>query len=72
MMPRRKITFNKTDVRAMWKLMKDMGEEPAAVRVFVDGSVRLLAIDAAKLVEGGEVKPSGPSFWDKVLEHDPT
>ena len=71
-MPRRKITFNKADVRAMWKLMKDMGEEPSAVRIFMDGSVRLLAINANNILEDGEVKPSGSTFWDKVLEHDPT
>lgn len=71
MMPRRKPTHSQTDLQSAWKLMVKMGKEPNAVRLHVDGSMRLIAIDTSALIattEGGTLEPIG-NYWDKL--HDP-
>lgn len=70
-MPRRKPTHSQTDLQSAWKLMAKMGKEPNAVRLHVDGSMRLLAIDTSALlatVEGVTAEPTA-NYWDKVLNN---
>lgn len=67
-MPRKKIAFNRTDVRAMWELMERMGQEPVSVKFHADGTFRIMTAKHAEINKPKGTPVKG-NFWDKL--HDP-
>lgn len=70
MMPRRKITHNRTDVRAMWELMEKMGQEPVSVKYHPDGTFRIMTRKHAEIT-GPHLSTSVGNPWDEVLTDAP-
>lgn len=71
-MPRRAITFNRSDVRAAWQLMEKMGIEPVSVKFDADGTFRIMTRKHVEITEADKTPSSSPSFWDKALDHAKT
>jgi len=63
-MPRRKVTHSRTDVRAQWKLLVDMGAEPVSITFFPDGSFEITT------AKGARIEAAEPEYneWDEVLK----
>lgn len=65
-MPRKKITFNRADVRAAWELMEKMGVEPVAAKFLADGVFRISTLKAVEII-----KPDNSAVdanpWDEIL-----
>lgn len=66
-MPRKKIAFSRTDVRAMWELMEKMGLEPVSVKFHADGTFRIMTKKHAEITKPSDVVTPKGSYWDKVL-----
>lgn len=70
-MPRKKIAFSRTDVRAMWELMEKMGLEPVSVKFHADGTFRIMTKKHAEINKPTTVEASGDDDWweKKVLNN---
>lgn len=66
-MARKKITHDRSDVRAQWKLLKDLGEEPVAVKYHPDGTFRIMLARYAEITRPQQAGASSASYWDKVM-----
>ena len=42
MMAKKPITHSRADVRAMWKLLRDIGADPVSVKYHPDGTFRIM------------------------------
>lgn len=67
-MPKKAATHSRADVRAMWKLMKDMGEEPVSVKYHPDGTFRIMTKKHAEIREKA-LGTLEANSWDEVLTH---
>jgi hypothetical protein len=68
-MPRRKPSFNRTDVKAAWDLHEKCGHEPMYVKYHPDGSFRVitrkhLEFTGQKISSGGN---GAKTEWDVAL-----
>ena len=68
-MPRRKITFARTDVQAMWTLLVSIGEEPVSVKLHKDGTFRIMTKKHAEITKALSEEGSNSGFWDKACEN---
>lgn len=71
-MPRKKIAFSRTDVRAMWELMEKMGLEPVSVKFHADGTFRIMTKKHAEIAKPSDAETPKGSYWDKVLSDGST
>lgn len=66
-MPRKKITINRSDIRAAWELMEKMGLEPVSVKFHADGTFRIMTKKHAEITKPDNTTVAGPNPWDEVL-----
>lgn len=66
-MSRRKPSFQKADIKVAWKALEDLGQEPLAVKILVDGALRIVTRKQFELTQISALKETDSSEWDKVL-----
>lgn len=64
-MPRKPPSFSRSDVRAMWELLKKLGEEPCAIKYHGDGTFRIVT---RKYFTKNPDQPFVASDWDEVFQ----
>ena len=64
-MPRKSPSFSRADVKAMWKLLEGLGEEPCAIKYHGDGSFRIMT---KKYLSQNPNAPLVASDWDEVFQ----
>ncbi len=72
-MPRKKISHNRTDVRAQWELMEKMGLEPVSVKFHPDGTFRIMTRKHAEInkPDNTPVATTGEAdWWEKKVFGD--
>lgn len=65
-MPRKKLTHNRADVLAQWKLLQSIGEEPVSVKYHPDGTFRIMTRKHAEIREK-TLGSTEANSWDEVL-----
>ena len=68
-MPRKKLTHSRADVKAQWKLLEDLGQEPVSVKYHPDGTFRIMTSKHALITNGSKAEIT-PNEWDVVLTNE--
>ena len=65
-MSRTKARFSRTEVRSMWKLLEDLGQQPVSIRFYPDGAFHILTAEHVRIARD-DAPDDEPNPWDEVL-----
>lgn len=69
-MANRKPSFNRSDVKAAWKLLELAGEEPVSIRVEPNGTFSIITKKYAEMAGLPLAKAEVVNPWDTALAGD--